>query len=118
MLQLLQAEYGKPTPVQAVTWPLAAAGRDLVAVAATGSGKTLAYVLPALLRGLAAKPTTAGEPSCVVMVPTRELALQVHTQAAKYSAPLGCRTAVVYGGALRPFRVERYRIEQTHETIV
>ena len=101
VLKLLQDAYAEPTPVQATTWPLAVAGHDVIAIARTGSGKTLAYLLPALLRCQAAKPTAAGKPMCLVMVPTRELALQVHTEALKYSAPLGLRVAIAYGGAPR-----------------
>lgn len=41
--------YQKPTPIQAVSWPIALSGRDLVGIAQTGSGKTLSYILPAFI---------------------------------------------------------------------
>src|SRR5262249_44845158 len=65
-----------PTPVQALTLPVALAGKDLIVQAKTGSGKTLAYALPMLVRALdvESKPR---QPHALVVVPTRELAIQV-----------------------------------------
>ena len=74
---LQQAGYAAPTPIQQQAVPLIVKGRDLVALAPTGSGKTAAYVLPALQRfsmGQARKPRPLLQ---LVLVPTRELALQV-----------------------------------------
>jgi superfamily II DNA/RNA helicase len=74
---LQQAGYVAPTPIQQQAVPLIVKGRDLVALAPTGSGKTAAYVLPALQRfsmGQARKPRPLLQ---LVLVPTRELALQV-----------------------------------------
>ena len=87
---LAQPGFSKPTAVQGAAWPVAAAGDDLLAISRTGSGKTLSYLLPALTRSLpklegaalvAARRQSEGSPSAgptsIVMVPTRELALQV-----------------------------------------
>ena len=67
-----------PTAIQCQSWPVALAGRDLVAVAETGSGKTLGYVLPAIIHMTHQPYQEPGEgPRVVILVPTRELAMQV-----------------------------------------
>ncbi|MFM8234714.1 MAG: DEAD/DEAH box helicase [Holophagaceae bacterium] len=67
--------FTQPLPVQASTFKMALAGRDVLVQSQTGSGKTLAYALPLLHKGhLASKPQT------IVLTPTRELAQQVHTE--------------------------------------
>ena len=48
-MQVLQAGFSAPTPIQAQSWPIAIKGRDIVAVAKTGSGKTLGYLLPGFI---------------------------------------------------------------------
>ena len=85
-----QPGFSTPTAVQGAAWPVAAAGEDLLAISRTGSGKTLSYLLPALARSLpklqgaalvAARRQSEGAisagPTSLIMVPTRELALQV-----------------------------------------
>jgi ATP-dependent RNA helicase RhlE len=74
---LSQAGYEQPTPIQQQAVPLIVQGRDLVALAPTGSGKTAAYVLPALQRFVLAPPRKPRVLAQLVLVPTRELALQV-----------------------------------------
>ena len=74
---LHQAGYHAPTPVQQQAVPLLLQGHDLVALAPTGSGKTAAYVLPALQQFLLATPRKPRPLRQLVLVPTRELALQV-----------------------------------------
>lgn len=74
---LRQAGYGAPTPIQQQAVPALLKGRDVVALAPTGSGKTAAYVLPALQRFFAAPPRRPRALRQLVLVPTRELALQV-----------------------------------------
>ncbi len=89
LLQAVRKEkYLKPTPVQAEAIPLALEGRDILARAKTGSGKTAAYILP-ILQSLLSKK--AGSParravSVLVLVPTRELAEQVHKSFSSLSA--------------------------------
>ncbi|VDM44085.1 unnamed protein product [Toxocara canis] len=68
--------FTKPTPIQAACIPLAMAGRDLCACAATGTGKTAAFMLPILER-LLYKPKQKSLTRVLVLVPTRELAIQV-----------------------------------------
>ena len=92
-------------PIQALTIADAVAGRDVCGKAKTGSGKTLAFGLPLLQRTLAGKP--AGEPvpgrparpAALVLLPTRELAVQVHDVLAPLAKAVGLRVAAVYGGA-------------------
>jgi superfamily II DNA/RNA helicase len=107
-------------PVQAMTVPDALAGRDVCGKAKTGSGKTLAFGLPLLQRtagsakedgraGRAAEsarrrtssgaPGHPARPAALVLVPTRELAVQVHDVLKPLAAAIGLRVLAVYGGA-------------------
>ena len=98
------------TPIQRECWPHACAGRDLLGVAPPGSGKTLAYLLPAVefaLRDARDNPAAkqkkrgapAGEPSALVVAPTRELALQIFAVCGKLKRSAPVRCVSVYGGA-------------------
>jgi ATP-dependent RNA helicase DeaD len=89
--------YEEPTPVQRETIPLMIAGRDLLAQAATGTGKTAAFALPMIqaLVGATGKRKTCG----VVLVPTRELAMQVSEAIHKYARGAGLSVVPLYGGA-------------------
>ena len=69
--------FNTPTQIQSIAWPVCLARRDTVAIAPTGSGKTLAYLLPALALSLS-KESVPMSPLVMVVVPTRELAQQVH----------------------------------------
>jgi len=85
-----------PFPVQALTIPDALAGRDVCGKAKTGSGKTLAFGLPVLERVKTAEPR---RPRALILVPTRELAVQVKDELAPLGEARGTRVAAVYGGA-------------------
>jgi superfamily II DNA/RNA helicase len=85
-----------PFPVQELTIADALAGRDVCGKAKTGSGKTLAFGLPLLMRTARAKPKA---PTSLVLVPTRELALQVADVLEPLGRTVGLRVAVVYGGS-------------------
>ena len=88
--------YEEPTPIQAEAVPPLVEGRDLLGQAATGTGKTAAFSLPVLQR----LPADRGvEPAALVLVPTRELAVQVSEALHKYGRDLGARVLPVYGGA-------------------
>lgn len=90
--------YEEPTPVQWAAIPPLLAGRDVLAQAATGTGKTAAFALPLLHRvSPDAKPTerTTG----LILVPTRELAMQVAEAVHRYGKPLGVQVLSIYGGA-------------------
>jgi superfamily II DNA/RNA helicase len=84
-----------PFPIQALVLPDAIAGLDVLAKAPTGSGKTFAFGLPIVERTRAVD----GEPSALVLVPTRELAAQVAGELALLGKTRGLRVAAVYGGA-------------------
>ena len=88
--------YEEPTPIQAEAIPPLIEGRDLLGQAATGTGKTAAFSLPVLQR-LPAERGAA--PDALVLVPTRELAVQVSEALHKYGRALGARVLPVYGGA-------------------
>jgi ATP-dependent RNA helicase DeaD len=88
--------YEEPTPIQAEAIPPLVEGRDLLGQAATGTGKTAAFSLPVLQR-LPVERDKA--PSALVLVPTRELAVQVSEALHKYGRDLGARVLPVYGGA-------------------
>src|SRR5579863_9181321 len=85
-----------PFPVQAITIPDGIAGRDVCGKAKTGSGKTLAFGLPLLMRAGAGGPDS---PRALVLVPTRELAVQVADVLEPLGKSTGRRVVVVYGGA-------------------
>jgi len=86
----------RPTPIQERSIPVILAGRDVVGSAETGSGKTAAFLLPTLARLLAAKGP--GGTRVLVLVPTRELAVQVHSVAVDLAAGTGIGCVPVYGG--------------------
>ena len=85
-----------PFPVQALTIPDVIAGRDVCGKAKTGSGKTLAFGLPLLMRTAKAEP---GRPGALVLVPTRELAVQVAEVLEPLGKAVSLRVLAVYGGA-------------------
>jgi len=90
--------YEEPTPIQSQAIPPLLEGRDLLGQAATGTGKTGAFALPLLQRVLAAHRKTA-HPAALVLVPTRELAIQVAEALHSYGAKLGAVVLPIYGGA-------------------
>lgn len=88
--------YEEPTPIQREAVPHLLAGRDLLGQAATGTGKTAAFALP-LLQRLAAGGRRR-EPIGLVLVPTRELCVQVGEAAHRYGREVGVRVLPIYGG--------------------
>src|SRR4051795_2818588 len=88
--------YEEPTPIQREAIPPLIEGRDLQGQAATGTGKTAAYALPLLERLPAGRRDP--EPVVLVLVPTRELAIQVSEALYRYGRELGARVVPVYGG--------------------
>jgi ATP-dependent RNA helicase DeaD len=89
--------YEEPTPIQRAAIPALLAGRDLLGQAATGTGKTAAFALP-LLERLPAGEALASRPRLLVLVPTRELAMQVAEAFHKYGRELGAGVVPIYGG--------------------
>jgi superfamily II DNA/RNA helicase len=93
-------------PIQALTIADALAGRDVCGKAKTGSGKTLAFGVPLLQRARATRdaqgsrpPARPAQPLALVLLPTRELAVQVHDVLEPLAKTLGLRAVAVYGGA-------------------
>ncbi|MGM0576235.1 MAG: DEAD/DEAH box helicase [Myxococcota bacterium] len=100
LLRAVEAQgYTTPTPIQEQAIPPLLEGRDLLGVAQTGTGKTAAFTLP-LLHRFAERPRRPGARSarCLVLTPTRELAIQIHDSFGIYGRNVHLRRAVVYGG--------------------
>ena len=100
LLRALRAEkFTTPTPIQAKAIPLLMKGADLMAIAQTGTGKTAAFGLP-LLEKLGSDKTqpAAKTVRALILVPTRELAVQVHNNLVTYAKHLGLRQGIVIGG--------------------
>ena len=92
---LADVGYESPSPIQAATIPVLLSGKDMLGQAQTGTGKTAAFALPALSRIDIAKH----EPQVLVLVPTRELALQVAEAFQRYAAHIkGFHVLPIYGG--------------------
>jgi ATP-dependent RNA helicase RhlE len=82
-----------PTPIQEQCIPLALGGKDIVGIAQTGTGKTLAFGLPIIQR------LTQNQGQALILLPTRELALQIDEVFQSIGRSIGLRTAVIIGGA-------------------
>ena len=89
--------YEAPTPIQAQAIPVLLEGKDVLGLAATGTGKTAAFTLPVLER--LSKLPGRKAPRALIIVPTRELALQVARAVHTYGRPQGLRVLPIYGGA-------------------
>ncbi|XXU28232.1 DEAD/DEAH box helicase [Sorangium sp. So ce887] len=97
---LTELGYEEPTPIQREAIPHLLSGRDLLGQAATGTGKTAAFALP-LLERLEIGNEPPSRPAALVLVPTRELAMQVAEAMHRYGRRLGVQVLSVYGG--QPF---------------
>jgi ATP-dependent RNA helicase RhlE len=97
-----ESGYSEPTPIQAQAIPVILAGCDVMGGAQTGTGKTAGFTLPMLnriARHANASPSPARHPvRCLILTPTRELAMQVHESVVTYSKHLPLRSVCVYGG--------------------
>ncbi|MEB3222036.1 MAG: DEAD/DEAH box helicase [Candidatus Sericytochromatia bacterium] len=89
--------FEQATPVQAQSYPAVLTGRDLLVQSRTGTGKTLAFGLPILQR-LAATAGQSDAAKALVILPTRELAMQVASALGRMGRPLGIEVAALYGG--------------------
>src|SRR3990167_5444601 len=109
--------YDVPTPIQEQAIPKILERCDLRASAQTGTGKTAAFILPALHRLLNSPSKPGKGPRILVLVPTRELAMQVANESAKYSKYLShCKTVCIYGGA--PYPVQNRELSRPYEILV
>ena len=105
------------TKVQAEVLPISLAGRDVVAQAQTGSGKTAAYLLTVFTHLLRVPKTSPPEtPRALIVAPTRELAVQISTEAEGLGHHAGIRTHVVFGGL--DYRKQREILERGTDLLV
>jgi len=112
---LAKAEYLKPTPVQAGLIPRALLGIDVLAQARTGTGKTAAFIIPILERfGLQQHRRNATQ--ALVMVPTRELAVQVREEAVKLAHGRKVHIVALYGG--KPIRGQIEKLQRGAELVI
>lgn len=106
-----------PTPIQQQAIPEILKGSDLRASAQTGTGKTAAFILPSLNRLAAPSPSQGKGPRIIILVPTRELAMQVAVEATKYSKYCSrVKTVCIYGGA--PYPPQNRDLARPHEILV
>lgn len=92
-------KFMRPFAIQCQAIPVIMSGRDCIGIAETGSGKTLAFVLPMLRHIMDQRPLSEGEgPIALIMVPTRELALQVYNDTKIFCKSLGLNAVCIYGG--------------------
>ncbi len=94
---LYEMRYDTCTPIQEKTIPLLLDGKDIMGIAQTGTGKTAAYLLPVLNR-LCTEHHKDGVTKCLIMVPTRELAIQIDNAIEAFSYYLPISSIAVYGG--------------------
>jgi ATP-dependent RNA helicase DeaD len=111
---LAQLGYEEPTPIQREAIPPLVAGRDLLGQAATGTGKTAAFALPLLQRLTADRREP--EPAALVLVPTRELAVQVSEAVHRYGRELHARVVPIYGG--QPIGRQLHALERGVDVVV
>ncbi len=113
------AGFTRCTPIQALTLPVALAGRDVAGQAQTGTGKTLAFLV-AVMNRLLSRPALAErkpeDPRALILAPTRELAIQIHKDAVKFGSDLGLRFALVYGGV--DYDKQRELLQQGVDVII
>ncbi|HUF14145.1 MAG TPA: DEAD/DEAH box helicase [Longimicrobiales bacterium] len=109
--------YEEPTPVQREAIPPLLEGRDMLGQAATGTGKTAAFALPVLQRLAGEERAARGRlPGALVLVPTRELAMQVSEAMHRYGKELGMRVLPVYGGT--PFGRQLRELQRGVDIVV
>ena len=96
------AGFRDPRPIQAETIPAALEGRDVLGLAQTGTGKTAAYSIPLL----EAVDKDAKDPQALVLVPTRELAVQVKVELSRLGQYTGVKILAVYGGQAMNLQLE------------
>lgn len=119
---LNEAGITHPFPIQSMTLPIALAGHDIIGQAKTGTGKTLGFGIPALQRVVGPKDSgfdklpVPGAPQALVIVPTRELAVQVAGDLTTASKHRGVRIATIYGG--RAYEPQIQSLQQGVEVVV
>jgi ATP-dependent RNA helicase RhlE len=111
ILEILhKMRFTSPTPIQHKAIPIAIEEKDLIGVAQTGTGKTLAFAIPIVQR------LSQKKGKCLILVPTRELALQVDAEFRKIGSAFGVRTAVIIGGA--PMHIQLNELRKNPRIII
>jgi superfamily II DNA/RNA helicase len=106
-----------PTEIQIQAIPPVLSGVDLRASAATGTGKTAAFILPALQRLTVPSELPGKGPRILVLVPTRELAMQVAAEAVKFSKYLSrAKTVCIFGG--QPYPIQNRQLSQHYDILI
>jgi ATP-dependent RNA helicase DeaD len=106
---LSELGYEEPTPIQREAIPTLLSGRDILGQAATGTGKTAAFSLPILNNVAALSASERRTPSALVLVPTRELAIQVAEAVHRYGKWLNVQVLPVYGGQAMQLQLQALR---------
>ncbi|MFO0901774.1 MAG: DEAD/DEAH box helicase [Pirellulales bacterium] len=114
MRALKEAGYERPTEIQAGVIPLVLDGYDVLGQARTGTGKTASFVIP-ILELLAPRKETPGV-QAIILVPTRELAVQVHDEVIKLAHGTKVHCVAVYGG--KPIRGQIEKLRKGAEIVV
>ena len=114
---LKQIGFEKPTPIQNQAIPIALEGKDIIASAQTGTGKTAAFMLPLLHMLVNREGSNKKGPRVLVLVPTRELAMQVEKETQKYSKHLRrIYTVSIYGGV--PYFKQKKTLSKPYDILV
>lgn len=103
----------EPTPIQEKAIPVVLSGKDVIGVAQTGTGKTLAYLLP-IIRDL--KFSDQRQPRVLILVPTRELAVQVATEVERLTTHISLRTLAIFGG--KNINTQKQQIQEGCDILV
>jgi ATP-dependent RNA helicase DeaD len=111
---LKSVAYETPTPVQAGIIPRALAGVDVLGQARTGTGKTAAFAIPILEK--LDQPARGHQPRALVLVPTRELAVQVRDEVERLAHGRKIRATAVYGG--KPLRSQIDRLQKGADIVI
>src|SRR5271166_2061889 len=104
--KLAAAEFTTLTPIQEKAIPPALEGKDVIGTAQTGTGKTLAFVIP-IIEMLQHEPSR--QPAVLVLLPTRELAMQVHEQYQHLCGKTLPKAALVIGGVSEKAQIQNLR---------
>ena len=115
--EVTEAGYLEPTKIQSKAIPKILRGFDIRGAAQTGTGKTAAFLLPALNRLVAPAKESGKGPRVLILVPTRELAMQIGTQANKYSKFLPRAKTVCIGGGV-PCHIQARKLRRPYDILV
>ncbi|ODN05903.1 ATP-dependent RNA helicase DDX42 [Orchesella cincta] len=99
MKAIRKSEFTQPTPIQSQGIPIILAGRDIIGIAKTGSGKTAAYLWPMMVQIADQRELQPGDgPIGLILCPTRELAIQIYSEAKKFGKVFNFNVCCCYGG--------------------